>query len=461
MSAHALKFLTLSGHVFENIFEQSPEPIAIVDSNDLILRANRFFATMLGYNEGQLAGHSFSQLCHPESKDSDGEKRLLTRNGMWKWVGIRSWTVEDLEAGKCTIYFFRDLTEKHAYEFYLRESETRVRAIFDFAPMGLIQVDDEGRFVKANRMFQELSGYSLEELKKFFVPDLIKEDRAALLRDQHCLQTKSGLEVPVRMKLGQFLEAEGGHKVCAVEDLREQLAYERELARQREVLAATAKMASLGEMAAGVAHEINNPLAVINVRMHMLDKGVPDEALKAHIVIVNRNLKRIEKIVQGLKTYSRASNSDPFTRIRISQLLEDLTSLVNVKYERSGAKIEVEPAADFEFECRPAEIVQVLVNLVSNAVDAVQETPESWVRLKVSDLGETLEFRVIDSGAGISREILDRLFDPFFTTKEVGKGTGLGLSIAAGIVKRHNGKIDVDRECPNTCFVVRLPKKSD
>lgn len=108
--------------------------------------------------------------------------------------------------------------------------------------------------------------------------------------------------------------------------------------------------------------------------------------------------------------------------------------------------------------CRPSELSRVFLNLLNNAFDAVANLPEKWIKVDISDSDTCTEISVTDSGHGISKEVSDKMFNPFFTTKETGKGTGLGLSISVAIVQVHNGKMYLDSECPNTRFVVEIPK---
>jgi signal transduction histidine kinase len=113
---------------------------------------------------------------------------------------------------------------------------------------------------------------------------------------------------------------------------------------------------------------------------------------------------------------------------------------------------------DLMIECRPTPISQVLLNILNNAFDAIEKMDHRWVRIECVDIGSQVVIRLIDSGPGIREDLRAKILEPFFTTKEVGKGTGLGLSIAHGIVRAHNGKIEIDSSCPNTCFQITLPK---
>ncbi len=117
------------------------------------------------------------------------------------------------------------------------------------------------------------------------------------------------------------------------------------------------------------------------------------------------------------------------------------------------------PRADLPFECRPAQVLQVLVNLLNNAFDAIQNNTEKWVRLGVEDAGDQLVISVTDSGKGIPSETAQQTLQAFFTTKPPGKGTGLGLSLSREIAESHHGSLTIDTKKPNTCFVLRLPKK--
>ena len=129
------------------------------------------------------------------------------------------------------------------------------------------------------------------------------------------------------------------------------------------------------------------------------------------------------------------------------------------RLRQNSVELRVPPVEkSLRIDCRPTEISQVLLNLLNNAVDAVQPLAEKWVELKVRNAGNEIEISVTDSGAGIPEKIRDKMGQPFFTTKVVGHGTGLGLSISKGIVEAHGGRLSLDAECEHTRFVVMLPK---
>ncbi len=230
------------------------------------------------------------------------------------------------------------------------------------------------------------------------------------------------------------------------------------------ILVNSSKLAALGEMAGGIAHEINNPLAIIKgtaaqIGSHIKKMPLETKVIEERAARIEKTADRIAKIVYGLRTFSRDGSSDPFTQVNICELVTDTLSLCGEKFKIEGIKFSVS-AIDENLICegRAVELSQVLLNILNNAKDAVAEMRDRWIRLSVLDKGKTIEIRIEDSGRGIAAEHIDKLFQPFFTTKDVGKGTGLGLSIALGIIQSHQGVISVNRSSANTCFVIELPK---
>jgi PAS domain S-box-containing protein len=224
------------------------------------------------------------------------------------------------------------------------------------------------------------------------------------------------------------------------------------------------KMSSLGEVSAGIAHEINNPLAIIlgkNYQINkMLEKATLDEvALQKAVDVIDVTARRIAKIIKGLLSFARDDTLDPLELTDVDALIEDVLSFCRSRFFDHQVQLKFENLhPGIGLECRAPQVMQVLINLLNNAFDAVEGLPEKWVRLTVNEDADDVIFTVVDSGHGISKDIRDKILQPFFTTKQVGKGTGLGLSISLGLVKSHGGSLDVDQNCSNTCFKVRLPK---
>lgn len=236
---------------------------------------------------------------------------------------------------------------------------------------------------------------------------------------------------------------------------------ERQLVRLSRHLATSEKLASVGTLAAGVSHEINNPIGVIANKVQILryrvEDGDDDDKLVAELDVIEKHTRRIARITDGLLTFSRDA---PFSMLPLDvpALLREAADLVKVPFRAARVSLacEAQPMGDAVLRGSQNHLLQVLINMLLNAKDA--SPVGSVVRLGSEVKGGELELRVVDEGQGIAPETLAQVFDPFFTTKDVGKGTGLGLAISHGIVERHGGRIEIDSELGRgTTFLVVLP----
>lgn len=242
-------------------------------------------------------------------------------------------------------------------------------------------------------------------------------------------------------------------------DITEKVLAEMELEKSRVVALHTAKLASLGEMAAGVAHEINNPLAIIDGTISMLKKFINDEVkFDAKISTVLKATMRISRIVNGLRKFSRSSEASNMNENDIGNVIKETMIFVELKAKQNHTILNYELNSHAKVFCNSLEIEQVLINLINNAIDAVRPLEERWVKVQLFDENSEVVIRVIDSGQGIDSEISSKLFNPFFTTKAVGEGTGLGLSICKGILENHKAEFFVNSKMENTCFEIRFKK---
>ncbi len=238
------------------------------------------------------------------------------------------------------------------------------------------------------------------------------------------------------------------------------------LAQQRVQAESAARLASLGEMAAGIAHEINNPLAIIQgsaeALLHHWELGSVEgreAAIRGAAERIVRTAERIATVVRGLRTFARDGAEDPPTEVAVPRLIDDALDVCSMRFKGRGLELRrAGESPGLMVTCRSVQIVQVLLNLLNNAFDAVKAEKAPWIRISVVDRGATVEIRVEDSGPGIPGWVAQKIMLPFFTTKDVGAGTGLGLSISMGIVSGHGGTLRLDREAAHTCFVVSLPK---
>ena len=242
------------------------------------------------------------------------------------------------------------------------------------------------------------------------------------------------------------------------------------LADEREKAINRSKMATIGEMASGIAHEINNPLSVIvgycEEMQHLAqDSKIKLEDLQEEIKYFSEKMIshsfRMSKIIKGLKNIARSSDSDPMEFYSLDAIMEDVLGVCQQKFHERAIELkkdEIPPS--LKIKCRPSEIGQVLLNLVSNACDAVGELEDKkrLIKINFSDFQDYVELAIADSGEGIPEEIRKKIFVPFYTTKKFGKGTGLGLSLSRKIILSHNGDLYLDNLDQGTKFCVRLPK---
>ena len=231
----------------------------------------------------------------------------------------------------------------------------------------------------------------------------------------------------------------------------------RELQETQNQLMQSEKLKSLGQLVAGVAHELNNPIGFVHANLQLIDEFVDKaatardagrgeeadrhrEAIKKLLSRSREGTERVKQIVQDLRTFSRMDQAD----LQMAQLTDEIDRTLALMEPRFKGAIEVE--RDYqtipEIRCFPGQLNQVFLNLLMNACDVLEDGGRITIRTRPTKEGVHLEFR--DSGPGIPADVQSRIFDPFFTTKEVGKGTGLGLSLSHGIIERHGGRIQID-----------------
>lgn len=234
-----------------------------------------------------------------------------------------------------------------------------------------------------------------------------------------------------------------------------------------QTIISSAKMSALGQMAGGMAHEINTPLSIITMEVEGLEERLTGLASSSEtrrsLANIRETAVRIAGIVNSLRLFARDGSFLPPYPTGVDVLISETLAFCNERFRINGVELTVvnpESFANFVIECRRIEISQVLLNLLNNAFDAAEAMPQEkrWVRVEVRDLGREVEFSVSDGGAGVPTYLRDKIMEPFFTTKEIGKGTGLGLSLSKGILLSHKGKLFLDESSKFTRFAFVLPK---
>lgn len=245
-------------------------------------------------------------------------------------------------------------------------------------------------------------------------------------------------------------------------DISELVLARKKLREQEGKTQYTAKLASLGEMAAGIAHEINNPLTIIRGSASVIQKLVDQDPMDIGTVkLLSQKLiqtsERISKTIRSLKNLSRSGENDPFEAIDFVKMLDQCLDICRQRCDNRGIKLKI-PAftGPVFFKGREVQLSQVLVNLISNAIDAVQNVKDPWIEINYQQGPDALDIYISDSGHGVAEEIREKIMEPFFTTKEVNQGTGLGLSISKTIMNSHKGELTL-MEGTHTTFRMHLP----
>lgn len=369
----------------------------------------------------------------------------------------------------------------HRQQLQLRTSEERYRALFEQARdgIGLVRVSDH-RLVEANDRVCEILGVrqqdcinrDIRELFRLTGPNVPAElpmpNGQAAGESELTIQSAQGQSVPVSLSFTP-LSTEDGEKVMmmSLRDLsvRKQLEADRE--EMQRQLYQSSKLASIGELSAGVAHEINNPLnGIINFAQLLKDEEKPRSEFEQQMLdgIIDEG-ERIAKIVRGLLTFA-SGYAHELTHVHFAESIKTSIALFGRQFEKDGIAVEIDLEPDLPMvRADDSRLRQVVVNLISNAHHALKAKPAESVEPKVFRIsarragkdGKTVRVEFYDSGIGIKREDLNKVFDPFFTTRRETGGTGLGLSVSFGIIRDFGGTITVESEEGKfTRFVIEL-----
>lgn len=238
---------------------------------------------------------------------------------------------------------------------------------------------------------------------------------------------------------------------------------------QQGILAESARLSSLGEMAGGIAHEINNPLGIIANMVSLIKKKsqrglLSDKDIINNLAIIDETVKRISHIIQSMKNLSHHNSSFENERLNCSfdEIIDDVLTICKERFRINDIEIRFqEKSIPYMICCNRIQISQVFINLLNNAFDAVslqEEGEKKWIQVDYELHEENFLIKFIDSGTGISKENASKIFDPFFSSKEIGKGTGIGLSLSMNIIRSHGGILILDSSHQHTCFTLSFPK---
>ncbi len=222
-----------------------------------------------------------------------------------------------------------------------------------------------------------------------------------------------------------------------------------------------ARLASLGEMAAGIAHEINNPLTIIKSGIYAVEKRIkrehendPNHQDDLNFERINNGVNRITKIIKNMKKISRDGSHEELVSIKLKDAVADSFDYFFEKLRSLDIQFNVAQIPVVDISVSEVEFAQVLMNLLNNSLDALNDKSEKWIRISFQQVEDFMQIRISDSGNGIDEVTAQKIFAPFFTTKEIGKGTGLGLSISKESMEKMGGKLTYDSEDEHTTFIL-------
>lgn len=235
-----------------------------------------------------------------------------------------------------------------------------------------------------------------------------------------------------------------------------------ELGKQKNLLMESAKFHSLGQMASNLAHDINNPLFTIQGKLHQIRNLFSHDELdldKCDQIIeeVESTILRLSQIVKGISTFARQGHADQMVSVSADELIRGLVLIASGRIVQSGITFDLKIDPGTRVICYPSYISQVLINLLNNAIDALEQSEVKIIQIEAFATEKWVEIHIKDSGRGVASEIESKIFEPFFTTKKFGKGTGLGLSISKGLVETHEGFLKYAHKENMTDFTICLP----
>ena len=437
--------------------------------------------------------HLWSEAIHPEDRARvldcvlirqvagkyDEEYRIVRPNGTVRWVHSRAFPVKDV-AGKVTriVGIAEDITERKWTEELLRKSETEFRVMFENVAIGMALVGPHARPLKCNRALQRLLGYTEDELRgmtfmEFTHPEDAQAD-LALYRDllagkrefyqiEKRYLRKDRKIISGRLTVSVVREAVPGqvYAIGLVEDLSEKKKLETQFQRAQ-------RMESMGTLATGLAHDLNNVLSPILISSRLLLNTNGDEDSRRLAGAIRSSAERGVKLVEQMLMFARGGEERRRELLLLGQIIREITGIIQETFPKA-IHIHTRIAPDlWTVFGDPTQLHRVLLNLCINARDALPVGGELTISAEnilvgaeevaahpEARAGAYVMIRVKDTGVGIEPAQQEKIFEPFYTTKEAGKGTGLGLSIVRGIIKEHDGFINL-RSAPGMGTSVEL-----
>ncbi len=460
---------------YQALFDNAPCMIAVQDKNFRLIQYNRVFKERFDPRPGDFCYTAYKGRdekcpdCPVEKTFRDGRSHYGETEGMGRqgekkhWIFITA-PIKDADGNIVAgMEMSIDITRRRHLEKDLQKSEEKYHAIFNNISNPVFAVDQESlKILDCNIKALELYKFSESQMLEktftdFFLPEEKEEmagqvkSRKEISKAKHVKADNKQIDVDMWVAPATY----SGEKVflITINDITRRLETEQHLLH-------ASKMATLGEMSTGIAHELNQPLSVIKSsssfclkKIHR-QEPIQEEILYKLVTKIDTNVDRAEKIIQHMRQFARKSDIR-LVKTRINQVLQHTFEMFNQQLKIRGIQVVWEKNPDLpDILADPDRLEQVFINLVMNAKDAIEakwaaqggmDTEDDRIIIQTDATDNLVRIVIQDTGTGIKKGTKDRLFEPFFTTKEVGKGTGLGLSISYGIIKDCSGDIWVGR----------------
>lgn len=355
----------------------------------------------------------------------------------------------------------------------LNKTDAEINTIINFIPFAVLWLDENLQLKNANDLLlgiikkskdevigTDLKSYPFQNLQQFFTHIEILKNRDICIIDNFQVVEESKT---VRFYVKE-VEQEKSFLVLGIDQSRDVIRNTAlEEVRQEEEI--NTRFTLIGQLAAGVGHEINNPLAIIsgllfNMKKN-LDVDIDKEYLLDKISKASLSVDRIAMIVRGLRFLSRNDLNSPFEKIYLQELIDTTLETSAAKFKSTGVELTIEsPVPAVILECRPYQLSHVFSSLLTNAHEAVVNSEKKWVKMVFEMTDDHFVVSIVDSGPGVDKDIRNKIMKPFFTTKNTAKGVGLGLSTSKVIVQDHKANLILDEESAETKFSVLFPKPS-
>ena len=470
--------LTISEDKYRGLFENANDGIILLRNPQFqIADVNREVEKATQYTKGELLQKGVFDLFAPEEaeKARDYFKEVAEKEGgRTDHLSLRKkdgaslevdFSIKRIDLGDESFYqiIFRDLTEQRKLEKKIRESKRNLEAIFDGIRDQLSIQAPDYRILRVNRPVVEKYQTTFEKLinRKCY--------EAYFKRSEPCERCPVSVSIETKQPASSVMKISEDHatlqifsypivdekgKLLSVVEYVKDITEEQRL---QEQLIQSEKLAGIGVLASGVAHEINNPLSgIIGMAEIALEEEDPSKKISYLTDILDCG-QRINEIVKGLRSYSRAAKKEEFGQVDLNGVLEESLKMVQLATKASSVEVIKEFQTSEKIQANMGEIQQVFTNLITNAFQAMDGKGGKLV-LATRALEDFVEVKISDNGMGIPQKYINQIFDAFFTTKNPGEGTGLGLNIVYRIVNKYEGTIDVEsREQMGTTFTIKFP----